>query len=87
MLPEEPPDGWRRGGLEKGRYVVLRSDGSPLPPESRVFVLRYDSDPHARRAILLYADAVQEENPTLAEDLRREILQVEGDLGDADGRG
>jgi hypothetical protein len=54
-----------------GKFVVRKScGGDPIAP---CFVLRYDRDPHARVALLAYADSVKGENPQLAADLYREL--------------
>lgn len=52
-----------------GKYKVEKSDGSPVDPAARYFVLRYDTDPHARLAVWSYAMAVRVDNPQLALDL------------------
>jgi hypothetical protein len=41
---------FRTGHLD-GKYKVAMADGSPVPPDAAFFVLRLDSDPHARKVI------------------------------------
>ena len=48
------------------KYNVTHSDGSPVDGEC--FVLKF-SDPAARRALLAYAIAVQDNNPQLSADI------------------
>jgi hypothetical protein len=63
QLNEEP-----RGLYDK--YNVTRNDGSPV--DGFAFVLRLN-DPHARVALLAYAESVRSENPTLWADLVYEV--------------
>ena len=57
------------GGLEP-RFHVTRTDGKPCRPEARYVVLDISgADPHARRAIAIYAASVEAENPAFARDL------------------
>jgi hypothetical protein len=75
---------YREGGL-KMKYRIEKLSGNPLDPEARYFVLRYDADPHAQVALAAYAESVADENPVLADDLRRELLEVA--KGDNDAKG
>lgn len=50
-------------------YQVRKTDGSAVSTEARYFVLRLDSDAHARRAVRAYARGIKEENPDLARQL------------------
>lgn len=43
-----------------------------VPVTEPVFVLRYASDPHARKALLAYAESCVEQYPYLADDLLNE---------------
>ena len=40
------------------------------------FVLNVEGDPHARMAVLAYAQSIQVENPTLCADLRRWVADL-----------
>lgn len=61
---------YKTGPLES-RYIISKADGTPVPEGRQFFVLRLDgSDPHALVALAAYANSVEEENPTLADDLR-----------------
>lgn len=59
------------------RYVVSKSDGTPIDPKAEYFILRLDpfgSDPWhinaGRAAVLLYAQIIEKILPELAKDLR-----------------
>lgn len=63
------------GGFEP-RFCVRRTDGKPCRPSARYIVLDGSgSDRHAVKAILCYADSVEEENSQLASDLRRMVTE------------
>jgi hypothetical protein len=57
-----------------GKYTVSKADGSPVDPDAFYFVLRLDTDPAAREAIVHYADVIMDSNPTLAKDLMARVL-------------
>lgn len=38
-----------------GKYIIFKADGSEGDPEAKYFVLRVDTDKHARKALLAYA--------------------------------
>lgn len=59
-------------GLER-RYQVRLADGSEIPDESTVFVLRIDTDPTARLALAEYARRTPHQK--LAADLRDLLLR------------
>lgn len=52
-----------------GKYIIFKADGSEGDPEAKYFVLRVDTDKHARKALLAYANSVKQENPVLAKDI------------------
>jgi len=63
--------GYTEGGFE-ARFTVTRPDGQPCRPEARYMVLDGSgADPHAIKAVQVYANSVREENPALAADLDR----------------
>jgi hypothetical protein len=66
------------GGFTE-RFKVSRSDGKPIDPSRRYFVIDFGgSDPHhAPAAMNAYADSIQRENPQLADDLRDAIMHPE----------
>lgn len=64
--------GYLEGGL-KTKYIIQKTNGNPVDPEAKYFVLRYDKDPHAKWALECYAESVQEDNPELARDIRKSI--------------
>lgn len=54
------------------RFTITRTDGKPCRPEARYFVMDGSgADPHAVKAIELYAKSVWPENPMLSADLLR----------------
>lgn len=58
-----------------GKYDIKKSDGTPVDPDAQYFVLRIDTDVHARIALRAYARSIFEENPVLARDLRRWLME------------
>lgn len=69
--------GWQRGGLEP-RYNITRTDGKPVKPEARYFVLNYDgSDPHATLAMQVYAASIRADNPHMADDIEGALQRPE----------
>jgi len=56
------------------KYIVLRKDGKPA--EGVFFVLKPQSDIHARVAVMAYAESCKETKPKLAEDLLRWLGQT-----------
>ena len=60
-----------------GKYLVEKSDGSPVDPKAIYFTLRLDTDPHARAAVRAYAISCQAENPDLAADLINLLEELE----------
>lgn len=51
------------------KYIIQKVDGTPIDPSANYFVLRLDTDPHARAAARLYANRIYHENPLLSEDI------------------
>lgn len=60
------------------KYIVTKADGSPMEPEAKYFVLRYDNDPHALTCAILWASL--KEKWGLWGDLMK--FQVRGDIDD-----
>jgi len=63
------------------KYKVTKADGD-TDPNADFFVLRLDTDPHARVAAYHYALSIKEENPNLAFDLQRKIIKYESKKND-----
>jgi|31_taG_2_1085359.scaffolds.fasta_scaffold06670_5 hypothetical protein len=61
------------------KYEVIKLDGD-IDPQADYFVLRMDTDPHARKAAIAYAESIQDENPNLAFDIRKRVAKYEGGL-------
>ena len=53
-----------------GKYEIKKVDGSPTDPKAQYFVLRIDTDPAARAALLVYADQVKDSDPEFAKELQ-----------------
>ena len=45
-------------------------------PEAHYFVLRFDTDPHARKALETYANSVEVDNPEFAADIRQKLSEI-----------
>ncbi len=65
----------RRWGMFKGTEYFVKVKVSP---EAKYFVLRYDEDPHARKAMLVYAESVKKDNPKFAADILAKLNGVAG---------
>jgi hypothetical protein len=57
------------------KYVITKTDNSPIDPDAYYFVLRLDMDKHARVAAKAYADSVRAFNPVLAEQLEEKVAE------------
>ena len=69
------PDGIYR------KYLVAKINGESIDPDADYFILRLDGgDQYAtasRKAALKFADAVEDANPSLANDLRDKVFEYE----------
>lgn len=52
-----------------GKYKIEKADGSPVDPNAMYFVLRIDTDVHARVALRAYARSIRNADPVLANEL------------------
>lgn len=52
------------------KYVIKKSNGTPVDPTAEYFVLRIDSDPHARAALRAYAESVKENDEKFSNELK-----------------
>ena len=68
---------YKVGPLNRGKYIVTKASGKPTDPKACYFVLRLDTDPHARDAALTYALSVRKENQQLADDLHDWLNEIE----------
>lgn len=57
------------------KYIVTKTDGSPVDPDAQYFVLRIDTDPAARHAVLQYAAYIGASDPEFADELRNWVMQ------------
>lgn len=67
---------YKEGGFDPKRYKIQKADGSPINPEAKHFVLRYDKDPHALLALQVYAASIATDNEQYSTELREEIVRV-----------
>lgn len=58
------------------KYIIQKSDGSPVDPEAQYFVLRIDTDQAARHAVLTYADWIRQSDPQFALALRNWVMSI-----------
>lgn len=58
------------------KYRIAKSNGDPIDPEARYFLLRYDKDPAALKALETYAKETT--NANLAADLYSVITKFKG---------
>lgn len=72
-------EGWKQ------KYIIGKTDGTPVDPEAVYFVLRLDKDEHARKAALAYMDSVSEENPKLAYDIFKKVKECQINIGEGFG--
>lgn len=74
MDVDYPVDDRERGLYRKYELTRVNEDGSHLfQVFTPFFVLRYDSDPHARAALVAYAESCRSEYPQLANHLFAEV--------------
>jgi len=66
-----------------GKYRIEKADGSPVDPRAMYFTIRLDTDPFARAAARAYIEACREQEPELARDLERLLMEVEGEKSDS----
>ena len=59
------------------KYVVSKRNGQPINPFAQYFVLRMDTDPHAREAIRTYAGCVEECDKGMANSLLKRLRDSE----------
>ncbi len=72
--------GRHKGGIrEKYKIMKLDPDGNEVPKDDNAvyFVLRFDTDPHARVAMRSYAGSVDGENEELATDIRKTLKDTQ----------
>lgn len=51
------------------KYTIQKTDGTPIDPEAQYFVLRIDTDEHARRALATYIFSVMRDDEGFAKEL------------------
>ena len=72
-----------------GKYTVIKANGEPIDPDAQYFVLRIDTDKHARVALEAYADSIMEDyrvgqidNPKLAFGIRDWLFKITSQILD-----
>lgn len=61
-----------------GKFILKKADGSPIHPDAKYIVLRYDASNNkdgaaSRKAIIVYARAISKSDPEFAADLLEEM--------------
>lgn len=56
------------------KYKIEKADGSPVDPNAMYFVLRIDTDPHARLALRAYANSIRADEPGFADEIDEWIM-------------
>ena len=55
------------------KYIVIKSDTTPIDTNADYFVLRLDTDKYAREALKFYGSAIYQDNPELAHDIFKRL--------------
>ena len=55
------------------KYIIQKADGTPIDPNADYFVLRLDTDKHARETLKFYGNAIYQDNPELTHDIFRKL--------------
>jgi len=58
------------------KYHIEKVDGTPIDEAAEYFVLRLDTDRHARVAALAYADSIAEEDRAFASEIRNWVQLI-----------
>jgi len=67
----------KKGGIVPGgKYIIQKTDGTPVEESAWYFLLRIDKDPHARVGLLAYIESVRSVNPELAFDLEAQLKRM-----------
>lgn len=63
----------------RGLYTkyILKSNGACVDPKAEYFILRLDTDKHAREAVLKYADLIKDTNSLFSDDLIWWVNKIE----------
>lgn len=56
------------------KYIIQKSDGSPVDPNAQYFVLRIDTDVYAQIAVMAYAQSIEKRDRDFAEELRDWVI-------------
>jgi hypothetical protein len=60
-----------------GKYEIKKVHGE-TDPNAQYFVLRIDTDPAARAALLVYADQIKDDDPEFAKELQAWVFVYTG---------
>lgn len=56
------------------KYIIEKADGSPVDPNAKYFVLRIDTDCHARIALSAYAESIAGDAPEFSRQLQEWLV-------------
>lgn len=59
----------------KNKYTISKTNGKPIDPEADYFVLRLDTDPFARIALIAYANSVRNSDKEFADQLDQKLAE------------
>lgn len=79
-IPASKLPGYLEGGYVHEKYTILKRDGSPINPQAKYMVMRYDKDrdPHGIFATVAYAISVRRENTELANGILEAVRKEMG---------
>ena len=60
------------------KYKIEKQDGSLVDPQAQYFILRIDTDPHARYAGYAYAASISGRDDDFADELRAWVKRYDG---------
>lgn len=55
------------------KYIIIKTDGSPIDEKADYFVLRLDTDPAAREAMLKYAEIIRSKNEEFSKEIEDRV--------------
>jgi hypothetical protein len=78
VYPHPNADNLELVAIGDDKFILKKADGSPIDPEAKYIVLRYDANNFkdgfaARHAIRKYAKMIQHTNPVFALDLLKAV--------------
>ena len=58
------------------KYIIEKASGNPIDKDAKYFVLRYDTDIHAIKALITYAESIKKSNYKFYTDILKEVRGV-----------